>query len=238
MIAELENINIATWTAPLKGSCHGWTLCLGGGYSRRANCVYTHDYQGDHIETDLAYCEAVYEMHQAKPRFRTTLASEPSHLHQILKDRGYQQSFSSHVKTCDLRTVTYDAHPDFMWSNEFQHTWLQQYMRLNHIKPELYTSHEMILRTMPEAVCFGEINHQAIGLAVKVGTTVAFYDIVVDSEARGQGYGRAIMESLLHWAQQNGATQGMLCVDGENNTALKLYDALGFKTQYDYWYWD
>lgn len=235
--ANLETINMRTWSAPLQGQRNGWQLRLSGGYSRRANSVYTHNYHGTDLSADIAYCERVYTLHGMHATFRTTKGSQPSNLHDILQEHGYEQSHPSQIKIADLGTFDSTSHDDFLWSSEFSEAWLQRYMQLNQIDPKHYESHTAILQSLPDTVCFGQIGQDAMGLAVIEQSFVAFYDIVVDEAMRGRGYGSALMQSLIHWAKTTGATSGILAVDGTNTIAQRLYDKLGFETQYEYWYW-
>jgi ribosomal protein S18 acetylase RimI-like enzyme len=237
IIADLEQINMLTWKAPLHGDRNGWQLQLGGGYSRRANSIYTHRYHGDDIKGDIAYCERVYTVHGLPPTFRTTSATQPQQLSEILTQQGYEQSYASHIKTMSLTDQTFITHDNFSYTSQFSMDWLERYMTLNNIDPSLKQSHIAIVQSMPADVCFGSIGTAAMGLAVVLDGYVTFYDIVVDTDERGKGLGRAVMNSLLHWAQQKGATTGALAVDGTNTIANALYEKLGFKTEYDYWYW-
>jgi len=55
-------------------------------------------------------------------------------------------------------------------------------------------------------------------------------DIVIHRDHRGAGVGRALLEALLAWAAERGATRAQLVADRENTAAGEFYDALGWKT--------
>ena len=58
----------------------------------------------------------------------------------------------------------------------------------------------------------------------------------VDSFFRAyKGY--AIMGALSRWGKENGAVYGYLQVEGDNPTALRMYEKLGFVDVYRYAYW-
>ncbi|MEL6408247.1 MAG: GNAT family N-acetyltransferase [Chloroflexota bacterium] len=238
-IHELEDINFQTWHPSLVGERNGWQFGVSGGYSRRANSVFTHRYHGTDIEADLAYCEHIYNLHGYPARIRTTSETESDALLTALTARGYTPSEDSLVKTCMLNVVDTVAHSDFTVSDTFSDDWLRAYMRYNAVDESLYQSQKSILLTVSNKfdVCFGRIGEQAIGLAVCYESHVAFYNIVVNSVYRRQGYGRAIMQSLMNWAQKQGAQTGILSVGSTNPSAIKLYDGLGFETRYIYRYW-
>jgi len=55
-------------------------------------------------------------------------------------------------------------------------------------------------------------------------------DMVVRDGWRGQGIGRALLDSLMDWAQSKGATRAQLLVDLDNEPALGYYQHLGWQT--------
>jgi len=54
-------------------------------------------------------------------------------------------------------------------------------------------------------------------------------DMVVAAEFRRQGIGRALLQAVLDWAVQRGATRAQLLVDLDNLPALDYYDRLGWQ---------
>jgi ribosomal protein S18 acetylase RimI-like enzyme len=56
------------------------------------------------------------------------------------------------------------------------------------------------------------------------------WDVVVDPEYRGQGYGRAAMQLAETYAHACGARTLGLSVFGFNATARALYDSMGYET--------
>lgn len=62
------------------------------------------------------------------------------------------------------------------------------------------------------------------------------YEVLVHPEHRGQGLGRQLVQGLLQWAAQQGATHTDLQVAAANSRARQLYESLGFATVYGYHY--
>jgi len=55
-------------------------------------------------------------------------------------------------------------------------------------------------------------------------------DMVVLEKYRGTGVGRGLLESVLAWAKEKGATRAQLLVDLDNEPALGYYQHLGWAT--------
>lgn len=55
------------------------------------------------------------------------------------------------------------------------------------------------------------------------------YDIRIDEDRRGQGYGRAVMAALEDLARDAGASRLALNVLGDNRAAIALYVAAGYR---------
>jgi ribosomal protein S18 acetylase RimI-like enzyme len=65
---------------------------------------------------------------------------------------------------------------------------------------------------------------------------MGLYDIVTASEYRRQGMAEQLLLALLHWGKSQGAKTSFLQVVQANAGASALYDKLGFKEIYQYWY--
>lgn len=65
--------------------------------------------------------------------------------------------------------------------------------------------------------------------ALEARDTWFVFDVQVNEEARGRGYGRAAMEAAERWTFQHGGTRIALNVFGPNVVARSLYDSLGYR---------
>jgi ribosomal protein S18 acetylase RimI-like enzyme len=93
-------------------------------------------------------------------------------------------------------------------------------------------AHPTAFAVLPDAQGFGV----GFGLAVLERGAVGLFDIAVASAHRGCGRGRALVEALLHWGAEAGATMAYLQVREQNTAALRLYESLGFQPAYGYHY--
>ena len=65
---------------------------------------------------------------------------------------------------------------------------------------------------------------------------MGIFSIRTMPEFRRRGVGWSINCALSIWGEENGADTAFLQVEADNNPALALYEKLGFKTLYTYWY--
>ncbi len=54
-------------------------------------------------------------------------------------------------------------------------------------------------------------------------------DVVVEQSLRGQGIARLLLQEVLAWAQQHGATRAQLLADNTNAPALNFYRHVGWQ---------
>ncbi|MBX3063899.1 MAG: GNAT family N-acetyltransferase [Anaerolineae bacterium] len=240
-IRGVEELTANSWPALNTLVYDGWLLRFARNYTRRANSISALYASSLDIEDKLTYCEAAYSARQQPTLFKLTSACQPADLDSILEDRGYAVSGPSMVMThADLSTIPAPDHQDVQLLAEATPAWIDAYMTMNEIAPQhLATMRDLLAQIrLPKAFAFvlNDGVPVALGLAVVEREYVGFYDIVVDAQQRGRGWGRQLMLNLLHFAKEHGATRAYLQVLGDNSRAVRLYSGLGFVPTYDYWY--
>lgn len=60
------------------------------------------------------------------------------------------------------------------------------------------------------------------------GWVMLLEDVIMNSEYRGRGLGRELVEHVLAWARAQGMTRVSLLADRDNQEALFFYEKLGF----------
>jgi GNAT superfamily N-acetyltransferase len=80
------------------------------------------------------------------------------------------------------------------------------------------------------------IGQVASGLAAYDDDWVGFRAIDVHPDHRRRGLALAVMDALLEWGAEQGATTAYLQVLGDNDPALRLYERLGFREHHRYRY--
>ncbi|MEP7357214.1 MAG: GNAT family N-acetyltransferase [Anaerolineales bacterium] len=118
--------------------------------------------------------------------------------------------------------------------------WLQAVASLTAV-PERHqaTLRQMLAGLVPPA-CFASLSASgqiaACGLGVLHGGWLGLFDIVTHPQQRGQGYAQRLIRQLLAWGASQRAQGAYLQVMLNNPPALALYQRLGFKEAYRYWY--
>jgi ribosomal protein S18 acetylase RimI-like enzyme len=98
---------------------------------------------------------------------------------------------------------------------------------------------EVIGSIEPETGLFvleGEGAPVATAICVLDSGLAGLFEVATMLEKRGRGYGRRVVRAALKWARQRGAQEAWLQVEADNDHALGLYRALGFREAYRYHY--
>jgi PhnO protein len=86
-------------------------------------------------------------------------------------------------------------------------------------------------------VSVAEEDDQVIGLITAslrptlwhAGPVVLIDELVVDQTARGQGVGKALIDSIVEWAKKRGASEIEVSTEKDNEAAQSFYRGHGFK---------
>lgn len=81
----------------------------------------------------------------------------------------------------------------------------------------------------PEGRAVGMATAQLVVSTAEGAPSAWVEDVVVREGWRGRGLGRALLEAVLDWARQHGATRAQLLADLDNTPALAFYDHLGWQ---------
>ena len=82
---------------------------------------------------------------------------------------------------------------------------------------------------MADAEDVGPVGYAWLALRGPDTSAAWIYDIAIDEEQRGKGYGRALMNGLEQVAREHGLEAIALSVSAGNDYARRLYERAGFK---------
>jgi N-acetylglutamate synthase len=239
-ITLIEEISMNAWPAAQTLLYDGWVLRFSGGYTRRANAV--HPLYPSHLQLSekIRACEALYRAKGLPVIFKLTTASQPPELEQALVERGYRSEAQTIVEQMDLAGWAAPPAPSCDLSAGLTARWQAAFTRLSGVKERDRAAHQHILESIVPEVCYASIpiadEIAGCGLAVLQEGYVGLFDIVVDPAQRRQGLGERLVRDLLGWAQHQGAHSAYLQVMSNNPPALRLYEKIGYREAYQYWY--
>jgi len=240
MIRIIEELSLNAWPAMRTLHYDGWVLRYADGYTKRANSVYPLYPSEIDMDEKIEFCESFYRDLNLPTVFKLTRASTPSDLDARLENCGYHTDSQTSVQLLDLTQEKYEVAEEVDLASSDTETWHEAFARMNNVSAERRTTHENILRAILANKCYASLCVEGhilgCGLGVLQTGYLGIFDIVIDHNFRGRGHGLCLMEALLAWGQRHGADKTYLQVMCNNGPALKLYEKLGFKEKYQYWY--
>lgn len=240
MIQQIEEASMHAWPALQTVVYDGWILRFANGYTRRANSVNPLYPSKIDLKRKLDYCERFYDQKNLPTIFKITERVYPRNLDSVLEKAGYRMEAETSVQTVDLRRIKIPKGVVIHFCQHIDATWIEHFMRLS----KTDARHAVTMRSMFESVmipaCFAGITDDeriiACGMGALEREMVWLFDIVVGEHHRGKGLATRLIYGILQWAKNNNAQSGYLQVMLDNKNALSLYQRIGFKEVYRYWY--
>lgn len=240
-IRRLEELSLNALPTLQMMHYDGWELRFSHGYPRRANSIQLLYPSLLPLEEKIAFCERQYEVRGLKTVFKMTLAA-PDELSEMLRARGYVEDAMTSVQTLDLASLEaeIDSSNEVLVESQMSDAWFADFARMNEENPTRAATMRLILERLTVESVFIRLRLNGETVALGRGTLdqgwIAPYEIVADPRYRQQGLGTQLMLRILHWGRQKGAHSAYLQVMVSNSPALRLYNKLGFREQYRYWY--
>jgi N-acetylglutamate synthase len=241
-IAEIEHAAANALPSSVTKTLEGWRLRYAYGVTRRANSVLAEHHAGN-LEKKLNAVETFYKSYDAPSRFQLCPASQPENLAIMLENQGYQKVPGAIVQTLAPQTVkpTVDVTTVQLLSKPSQ-AWFSVYRSVEKANPEKEKVRTWMLEHIGPRAAFALVyldrQPAAVGLGVFENGYLGIFNMATLEAFRGRGAASAILMSLTNWGQQQGAHTCYLQVVTENIKAQKLYFNLGFKSLYEYHYFE
>lgn len=237
----LEFAAFDAWPSEHSTDVRGWHLRLDRGYTKRANSLNATAHSQRLSETDLDSVEVRFQQLGLTPTIRLTSFAPVSEVDNLLEQRGYRY--------CDLSLVMTRALSDTDTGHRSQEAqtlsggaeeWLEAFQAISGKSGSGQTIHLDILRRIKHPVAWAAHPAsnlpQCCGLGVLVGQNLGLFDIATHADHQRRGLAQQLCHGLLTWGHRRGARSAFLQVVAANSAAIRLYEKLGFRVAYKYWY--
>jgi N-acetylglutamate synthase len=246
-IRTVEEISLNAWPAHQTLVDQGWLLRFADGYTRRANSVNPIYRVGEDdpqaVTAQIERCERIYRARRQPVIFKMTPLVQPPHLDTILTEQGYTLDAPTGVRLLSLAKsspLKNNGNVEIQLETHLFTEWIATFAEFSALNETQRLSLTGIVSKIAPLAGFVTLcvdgRPLACGLGVIEREMIGLYDIVTAPAARGQGYGTQLLHALLSWGKRNGAQHAYLQVMNNNFPAQRLYDKLGFRQIYQYWY--
>lgn len=242
----LEELAANAWPAEMVQHLGGWRMGFSGGESRRVNSVLPHQPPGlDDVEAAIEIVEAFYRRRGVVPRFKICPAALPADLPEHLAARGYVPDMRTAVESAPVTTVLANTSlpaGEVIASSKITQRWFQTYTGASGYSPASLPIRWGIFNRIGPQTCYVLLTEGAqpvsAGLGVVERGWIGIFCVVTVPEFRRRRFASGVMCALAEWGRTQGAEQIYLQVMEDNPPALRLYQGMGFKRQYQYSYFE
>ncbi len=236
----IEHVAANALPASVTEFVDGWRLRYSYGVTRRANSVLAETHTGD-LAKKLGFVEKFYQRFNAKPRFQLSHASQPSELNDVLLSKGYTKIPGAKVQTVrleDFKIQTGISNVQLL--EKPNDAWFSVYRAVEQADAHKEKIRTQMLQSIEPKAAFAllHLDEQpaAVGLGVFEDGYTGIFNMATLQDFRGRGGASAILSALASWGKVQQGHTLYLQVAEENFTAQRVYENLGFKTLYSYWY--
>ncbi|AKB82153.1 GCN5-related N-acetyltransferase [Methanosarcina barkeri 3] len=236
----IEELSMNAWPALQTMLYDGWVLRYSKGYTKRANSINPIYPSTLSINKKIEKCEAQFRSLSIDVVYKLTAYTRPENLDRLLEEKGYERKDETIVKVIELLDFQEPVMKDVEIRNILTKQWLDAFCQLLKVSEKnRLILQDMINIIIPEKyLLLLRQNGKVIGCGMGVieDGFAGIYEITIDPELRRKGYGRQLMLNMLKYAYERGARKAYLQVVAANIPAVRLYENLGFKEAYRYWY--
>jgi ribosomal protein S18 acetylase RimI-like enzyme len=242
----LEAAAFAAWPCLEEAHLDGWRLRFASGYTKRANSANATSVSGAMSDAGIDEVERRYAARGLPAIFRlVSFLPDAAATDAALEARGYVLTDRSLVMTAPLSASNeaLDAAAGTVALAHGAAPWLRAYQSVSGQIGPGQATHLSMLGAVdgPAAFAFDapggdDAAAACVGLGVLHGGRLGLFDVATREDARGQGRATRLCAGLMAWGRDAGATGAFLQVVAANARAIALYERLGFRRAYDYWY--
>lgn len=237
-VRHLEEIGFESWPALETERVDEWVLRASAGTTRRSNSVTPLGPGRRRLDEMIELSERWLIDRGQIPVFRLVEPLQPAQLDATLGEAGYQMS--DPTDTLVLDGVHGRHHPEVQIGTALTGTWLRALGRLVGLPAEPVPATRRLLQAAPSPTGFASVVSGGVVVGVGMCTVVdahaGIFNMNTAQANRRTGVAGAILDELLHFAGDVGATTAWLQATCANTAAQAFYRSRGFTDAYRYWY--
>jgi N-acetylglutamate synthase len=239
MELTIEELSLSGWPALQTLVYDGWILRFAEGHTKRSNSVNPLYASTIPLDAKIEACEGLYRGRGLSCAFKLLGLGAHGELDSRLEGRGYERLDETSVRVMDLGGLEHREAEGLELREDFSGEWLEGQCRCSRAEGK----RDIVGRILGNLICDKVVVAKRLGKdlvgfgygAIDRGQ-VGIFDIVVREDLRGRGYGEDLVRAILGGARERGANRAYLQVMAGNSVAERLYEKLGFKEAYRYWY--
>jgi ribosomal protein S18 acetylase RimI-like enzyme len=211
------------------------------GVTRRANSVFPFGDPGLPLDEAIDYVVKFYRSRELISRFQLTKASVPSGLDDALAKHGFAYEMKTYFYTCKIEDIMkISGGYKVEMSSEPGDEWFSSYSRISGHSAEVLRVRKGIFERMPVEKIFASIRERGAVIGISVGVIhrgwLGIFGVRTEEEHMRKGVAKSINRALITWAEDNDAKEAYLQVEADNTSAIQLYESIGFRKKFTYWY--
>jgi len=234
---KIELASYVSWPAFEQLDYRGLVLRFAEGCTKRSNSVNAAIPVRENISETVAHCESLYRRKNLPTIFRMLSFVDNAELDFHLADQGYIFTEPSLVLVQSLGAA---PEPTMNPISLDRNAWLEIFEEIAEVSPEKRTTHAKIIDQVPATSLFTILEREGLPVACGLGVIqdgyFGIFDVIARSQDRRRGYGTQLVKQMLSWAGKNGGHCAYVQVLAQNAPAVRLYEKLGYRRLYDYWY--
>ncbi|MFP6838693.1 MAG: GNAT family N-acetyltransferase [Pseudohongiellaceae bacterium] len=241
---KIEDASRQAWPALEEKELPFGVLRYACGVNRRSNSMNVYP-RADYEYNDLLRSTESFFGQRSLPASVRILGSRENReldfqlLDSYLAGKGYGLEAPTNVLLCDLPIS--DSTNAYVAESLELNDWLRAWQTIGSRSNIQVGVHQITLSKIIANHCFLTLKDK-LGITVSCAMGVisddvlGIYGVGTRETYRGLGYGTSLLERLMRWGSSNRARYACLQVESANFAALRLYEKLGFRKFYSYWY--
>jgi len=236
----IEELSMNAWPSINTVLYDGWVIRMANGYGNRSNSINLIYPSRIRLEDKFNYCDELFARHNLLTNYKLTSCGEHKIIDGKLEALNYRKINETSIQVCRIPETAKCNYPGIIVNGDFSDRWKESVIEFNRIEEIHIPTFKKILGNIAveKIVVYKEIESGIAGCGYGAieNNHVGVFDIVVNERHRGKGYGREIVETIMSEAARRGVENSYLQVMINNPIAMNLYEKLGYREIYRYWY--